>query len=212
MNAFKKLVCMALLGSICLTSCAPQERSTVVDVEMLARHIEATFETPGSDTDNIIRDRRVRVNAPALDGVWFYTQLNTGAEGKLYRQRLSHLSLSDDGTKIIQRTYGLKDPPKYENAWGAPGLLEAVTKDDFEPYFNEGCELTWTPQEDGWSGYVDPKTCIVTSKRRNKDIRIESEAFISRDIFRTNERGFDMDMTFLWGTKPGEMITLYPVR
>jgi len=126
---------------------------------------------------------------------------------------LSHIIISNDGDTIIQKTYRLKTPAFYENAWLHPERLSALTEDDFESYFNKGCEQIWRPEQDGaWSGYVDPKTCIVTSKRRNKDIRIESEGYLSKDIYRTNERGYEMDMTFLWGTKPGEAIELFPLN
>jgi len=203
---------LSLLLSGCNVS-APKEKTQQIDVQKFASLVENSFETAADNTENIIRDRRVRIQSEALDGIWLYTQLNTGAEGKLYRQRLSNIRLSNDGTRIIQKTYGLKNPTLYENAWEHPERLIALTPDDFESYFNKGCEQVWRSQNNGsWAGYVDPKTCVVSSKRRNKDIRIESEAYLSKDIYRTNERGYEMDMTFLWGTKPGEMIDLYPVN
>jgi len=188
-------------------------RSEKADIKALAGLMENVFETAPENTETIIRDKRVRVVSQALEGMWFYTQLNTGEEGKLYRQRLSQLTLSEHEDAIVQIAYRLKDPTKYADAWKTPGLLNVITNDDFEPYFTEGCEQVWKPQGDGgWKGYVDPKTCVVTSKRRNKDIRIESEGYLSNDVYRTNERGYEMDMTFLWGTKPGEYIDLYPVK
>ena len=210
--------CLSSLGLvIALSACGaetPQNNLPInADINVFASLVENTFVTPPENTDTIIKDRRVRVYSDALDGIWFYTQLNTGADGKLYRQRLSNLTLSDDGSAIVQRTYGLKDPSLYENAWEFPERLKALTEADFKPYLTSGCEQIWKPtQTSAWSGYVDPMTCVITSKRRNKDIRIESEGYLSKDEYRTNERGYDMDMTFLWGSKSGEMITLYPVR
>jgi len=199
---------------VALSSCeASQLKKPLADLNSLASMMENTFETAPDNNQNIIRDRRVRIKSEALKGFWFYTQLNTGAEGKLYRQRLSHLQLSADGSTIIQKTYGLKRPELYENAWENPERLEALSANDFESYFNTGCEQVWRSKAEGaWEGYVDPKTCVISSKRRNKDIRIESEGYLSKTIYRTNERGYEMDMTFLWGTEPGEMIDLYPVR
>lgn len=189
-----------------------QSKNHIVDIDSFASLLESTFETVPENTLNIIQDRRMRVYADALDGIWFYTQINTGADRKLYRQRLSSLTLSDDGHAVIQKTYGLKAPELYVNAWENPERLAALTPDDFESYFSKGCEQVWTAEQKGeWTGYVNPQTCIIASKRRNKDIRIESEAYLSEEIYRTNERGYDMDMTFLWGTKPGEYIDLYPV-
>jgi len=211
----RSLFASALFG-LGVTACQPAEiavkteNANLADFAALA---EMTFETSVDNTDNIISDRRVRVTSEALEGVWFYTQLNTGPDRKLYRQRLSNIKLSDDGSAVIQKTYGLNNPEKYTEAWNHPALLNTLTPADFKPYFNVGCEQVWRPGKDGaWSGYVNPATCIITSKRRNKDIRIESESYLSKDIYRTNERGYDMDMTWLWGTKPGEMISLYPIQ
>lgn len=183
------------------------------NLDEFASLMEAVFETSPDDTQTIIRDRRQRVKSKYLEGIWVYTQLNTGVDKKIYRQRLSHLSLSEDKTKIIQTAYGFKKPDRYADAWTKISVLNSIKPSDFEPYFDEGCEQIWTPNPDGsWSGYVNPKTCIITSKRRGKQIRIESEGYLSGEVYRTNERGYDMDMTFLWGTKPNEMITLYPIR
>lgn len=199
----------AIIG-LCLTSCSQADKS--VDIEEFVDLMDRSFATSQDNLDTKIQDRRARIKSQNLDGVWFYSQLNTGDEYKLYRQRISHIRVSDDGAEIIQTTYGLKTPERYVDVWKAPDLLENMTPDDFEPYFSEGCEQVWHPDEkDGWVGYVDPKTCIITSSRRNKDIRIESESYLSVNVHRTTERGYDMDMTFLWGSKPGEFIDLYPV-
>lgn len=195
-----------------LTACQ-STASDKADITAFVSLVENTFETPAEGAENNIRDRRVRIVSDALDGVWFYTQLNTGPERKLYRQRISNLSLSQDEGAIIQKTYGLNQPEKYVDAWDNPELLGDLKRTDFKSYFDEGCEQIWRPQADGsWLGYVDPKSCVISSKRRNKDIRIESEGFLSKDIYRTNERGYAMDMTFLWGTQPGEYIDLFPVH
>lgn len=200
----------ALILAACAQTPAPSQK--VANIDVFAELLERTFETSPDNTKNNICDKRLRVRADALDGYWFYTQLNTGAERKLYRQRLSHLRLSDDGTAIIQTAYGFKTPKDYVDAWETPDKLASLTRDDFEPYFQKGCEQVWRPNSQGaWTGYVDPQTCVITSKRRDKDIRIESEGYLSKDIYRTNERGYEMDMTFMWGTKPGEFIDLYPL-
>lgn len=206
-------VIMLTAACIVMAACQTADKTETVNINELAALMENTFVTPADDPKNIIRDVRVRITSDELDGIWYYTQLNTGDEYKLYRQRVSQLTISNEGSQIVQIAYGLKDPAKYADAWKTPGLLNALTQDDFDPYFTKGCEQIWTPQEGGaWTGYVNPGTCVITSKRRNKDIRIESEGYLSHDVYRTNERGYDMDMAFLWGTKPGEFITLYPLN
>lgn len=196
---------------VALTACQPSE--TLTELSSFANLLEGEFATSPNNKDTIIRDRRVRVNSQALEGVWFYTQLNTGEEGNLYRQRLSKITWDNQAGTIIQTAYGLKNPEKFIDAWESPQLLNTMTADDIEPYFQKGCEQVWTKKSsDLWQGYVDPKTCIIASKRGGVEIRIESEGVLSKSQYQTTERGYDMDMNFLWGSKPGEMITLYPVR
>ena len=205
---------LLICAGLCLVSCsqAPIARDNPVDMDGFIQLFERSFQTSPDNKESIIFDKRVGVKSEVLKGYWFYTQLNTGEARKLYRQRLSQMKLSDDGTAIIQITYGLNEPETYVDSWTRLDLLKSLSADDFKPYFQKGCEQIWRPDErGGWAGYVDPETCIITSKRRNKDIRIESEAYLSRDVYRTNERGYEMDMRFLWGTKLGEYIELFPV-
>lgn len=194
---------MSLYASACQSTLATDRPD-----EVLATILIDTFETSGSHQDTYILDRRIRLKSDPLgDGVWFYYQLNTGPERKLYRQRVMNLKAQEDGT-VLQRSYGLKMPQDFENLWDRPNRLSGISAEDITPYFDQGCGMVWTPDGEAWSGYVDPQTCVIKSRRRNKSIRIESEARIEATRYLTNERGFEMDMTFLWGTKPGDYITL----
>ena len=181
-------------------------KSDIVDfVEIM----QGKFETLPDNTDAQILDRRVLIDSPFLDGYWFYSQLNTGPDKKVYRQRVSNIAISADNMSIIQKSYTLNTPEKYTEFWGQNGMFNTLSQKDLERFANEGCVQKWTRvSHDSWTGYVDPKTCIIRSKRRNVDIRIEAEAKIDRDTYLTNERGFDVDMEQIWGSKPGEFITL----
>jgi len=210
--------CYISLIAFALISCAQSSKSNADPaqdrLEAFAAVYGIDFKTPPDNTEAIIHDVRVRLPSDTLSGLWFYTQLNTGEDRKLYRQRLTHIVYDAGQDVFVQKTYVLKDPAAFENAWLNPDTLSSVTEADFEPLSNSGCLLVWTHQEtdavQSWSGYVDPKTCIIKSKRRDTDIRIESESYLSKDLYKTSERGFDQDMNYLWGSKPGEMITLYP--
>lgn len=206
-------------AAIALAACASQNdiseapassEMTEADVEALASLMTDVFETAPDDPDNNIRDQRVRFKTPALEGVWLYYQLNTGEERSVYRQRVTHLTLSDDASAILQKTYRLKEPERYVDAWSKPDLLAATTQDDIEPFFEDGCEQVWKMEGDGsWRGYVDPKTCRIFSERRQKYISIEAEAELSENTYKQTERGIDSDGTVLFGTEPGEFIVLY---
>lgn len=211
---------LTLSAALMLAACAaPQEILPVepaaetlseTQAESLAVLMTNVFETAPDDPDNDIRDQRVRINAPALDGVWLYYQLNTGPERKLYRQRVISLSTADDGRTVLQRTYVLKEPERYVDAWSEPALLTEMTPEQIELFFEAGCEQVWRPDDTGgWRGYVDPKTCRIFSERRRSYIAIEAEARLDETAYRQTERGYDSDGNTLFGTEPGEFIVLY---
>lgn len=199
-------VILLLLAAGCAAS--PTDRQT--DLAVFAALMTGAFATAPDDPEYNFIDRRALARVAGADGLWLYTQLNTGEEKRVYRQRLSQLTLSAAGDAIIQRTYGLKTPDAFVDAWATPGRLDNLTEEDFEPYFNEGCEQIWRQTAPGaWAGYVDPATCKVFSERRQAEIAIEAEARTDGDIYRQTERGFDADGAQLFGTAPGELIALY---
>ena len=208
---FLSISCLAFGISACTSG--SEDRLSESDLKSFATLAERHFQTPPENTENIILDRRVRVEGESLQGHWVYTQLNTGTEQKTYRQRLANFVISDDQKSIVQRTYTLADPQAYENLWEKPDVLARTSAKDYTEMFNQGCELNWTKSDAGeWDGLVDPETCIIHSKRRNKDIRIGSVSRMTQDKYQSSESGYEMDMTYLWGSKPGELITLYPVK
>lgn len=180
------------------------------EISDLAALLFGRFEARAETPDDQMVDRRVRVPSDALSGVWYYYQVNHRADWSVYRQRVNRLTLSDDGTTILQHTYTLKSPEDYVDIWDDPARLAALSEADFEPFLNDGCEQVWKRQEQGgWFGYVDPKTCRIFSTRRNKHIHIEAEAIVTDAYLKQTERGFNPDGSQLWGSKPGEFITLY---
>ncbi|MGJ8563023.1 MAG: chromophore lyase CpcT/CpeT [Alphaproteobacteria bacterium] len=207
-----RLICLLSIATLAVTACSANV-ATLSDTERFAKLYETSFETPADSTEAYILDRRVRINSEALPGVWFYSQLNTGETKKLYRQRVYNIVEDTERGGLTQKTYVLNDASAFEDVWDSPEKLAELTRNDFKPLFDVGCEPFWIEREDkAWSGYVDPKDCIIDSKRRNTQIRIESESFLSSEKYQTTERGYDFDMNFLWGSKPGEVNTLYPVR
>jgi len=210
---------MLLSAIIALSGCAAGTSATdskpvdavrsVASADALAEMMMGTFKTAPDDPDNTIRDRRVRITSPDFDGVWLYYQLNTGDEWAVYRQRVVELSEGPDGG-VIQKTFRLKDPTLYVDAWSDPDLLVEMGADNIEPFFESGCEQVWMQESaDAWRGYVDPETCKIFSERRQANISIEAEARLDGETYRQTERGFDEDGNKLFGTKPGEFIVLY---
>lgn len=186
----------------------------------LSSMLLGTFSSNENDADLIIVDRRflLRNSAQSEDGsAWIYYQLNTGEDRKLYRQRIIQLVPQTDNT-IIQKTFVPRELEKWVNAWQTPELLDTFQVTDVEPKFQQGCDQIWRIQESEsglkedepqvWLAYVDPNTCKIYSKRRKSTIGIESESILSDSMLQQTERGFDAQGNQLFGTKPGEFITL----
>ena len=208
-KVFRVSAVFILMG--CTTVSKPASQIlTEYDLDTFVQSITRNFETATDDKDSQILDQRVRISSPELAGEWIYTQLNTGLDKKLYRQRVSHLSLSEDRRSIIQKSYELQTPQEYVDLWNNPQKLKRITHADITPFANDGCVQKWKRDAaQSWYGKVDPQTCIINSKRRHKNIRIESQGRLSGDTYETNERGFDMEMQQIWGSPPGEFIVLY---
>lgn len=206
---------IALAGCTTYHSAPAPDTSSVktltdADLDAFVALMIDVFETAPNDPDNNIRDQRVQIDAPALDGAWVYYQLNTGEDRKVYRQRVIHLSISENEDALIQRTYGLNEPASYVDAWQNPALLSALTKEKMKPYFEDGCNQVWRRDAaNSWKGYVDPTTCSIFSERRQSHISIEAEAQLDETSYRQTERGFDANGNKLFGTAPGELIVLY---
>ena len=183
------------------------------DVYALADLMLGYFATAVGNTEQTIIDGRLRVDNLGEEGVWIYSQLNTGDELSLYRQRFHHLMLSDDRMQVIQRSYAHTDPDKFIDVWENPAVLARLRKSDLEPVLDADCAQIWTLDVEGrWRGVVDPHRCKVFSERRQETIRIGADSYYQGDDFGTSERGFDEGMNPIWGSAPGEFIILTRCR
>lgn len=204
-----RLTMSTIAGALFVSACAtaPHDESTQSSADALADLMADIFETSPDDPDNDIRDQRVRIETPNFPGVWLYYQLNTGPEKSVYRQRV--IELTDIGGAVIQKTYGLKDPEKFVDAWDNPALIASMAPTDIEPYFEEGCEQVWRREAGEWRGAVDRETCRIFSERRQSYIFIEAEARLDETAYKQTERGYDESGEKLFGGEPGEFIVLY---
>ena len=185
-------------------------------LDVLAKLMQGRFDThaPGHASDlpheGRLIDSRQLVDAPDLGAVVFYLQLNQGEDLSLYRQRILIFEVQDGG--IIQKAYTLNDAPKFVDAQRGDAALDALTMDDLNPMFQEGCGQVWTQTDTGFSGYTDPATCRIISGRTGKPRRIESEALLTGNSLSLVERGYDDDMNQLFGTPQGESTRLHRVE
>ncbi|MEP3227160.1 MAG: chromophore lyase CpcT/CpeT [Parasphingorhabdus sp.] len=149
-----------------------------------------------------------RFPLPAMGkGQWIYYQRDRGKreagdKRTAYRQRVFQLLTQPNGM-VTQITWRLKNPDAYNTASHNPRQLLSLKHSALVRMFTKGCEQRWTYDGVQWSGRVDPKSCMIFSKRRNRTIAIGSQTNLSQKGLQEAERGFDLDGNQLWGTAPG---------
>ncbi len=207
----------SMLPAILLAGCISTEQQNPKldesDLKAITALMVRTFTATNSTPEDNITDARTQIHSEELNGFWFYSQINTGKNNKVYRQRVNHLDFSEDCERISLTTYKLNSPDSFIDAWENPQKLNGLSRSDITLYLNDGCQQNWTKRnETTWVGYVDSATCVIDSARRNTQIRIESGAIINSSHLKTSERGFKLDGTFLWGSQTGEFLTLSAMK
>ncbi len=172
-------------------------------IDRLDRLMKGKFVS--TDADNPFTDTRFRIDAPDLGEHVYYYQVNDGPDLEVYRQRVLVVSVGDDGA-ISQVALSFKDPDKYANA--PADAFAGLTMESLLPGLPAGCEQIWSVTDGDFSGYVDPETCMIISSRTGKPRSIEAESILSEKGLLLAERGFDENGEQLFGTEPGEYLTL----
>ena len=196
----RPIACSFALG---LTACVTAPPPTAS--ETLAASMEGIFET-AIGTEDAMRDRRVRID-PLGPGEWLYYQVNHRSDLSVYRQRILQLESLPDG-RVQQTAWTFNDAAAHVDLWDAPEVLASLTMGNLSTGLEQGCAQVWIREEDGWSGIVDPDTCLIDSQRRGTQIRIGAESRLSVQSLALAERGFDLDGDQLWGTDPGDFYRL----
>jgi hypothetical protein len=165
-----------------------------------------------AEGEPVLQDRRIRVDAPQLGEYVVYMQVNSGKELKVYRQRLLVFTRDPDGGTVLQHTWAFKNPDRFVDGFEKPELFRDVGPEDLELTLPEGCIQKWTVIADGWSGRVDPETCLIWSERRQSWRRIGAELKLTPGLMLQAERGFDEDGKQVFGTPPGDLYELPRIK
>lgn len=198
-----KLRLTLALSAVALSACATL--SEVSPDEALAADMAGTFET-AIGTDEAMRDRRFRLT-PLGDGEWLYYQVNHKADLSVYRQRVLQLEPLADG-RVRQSAWTVKEAEAHVDLWRNADAVAALDLDDLSTGLEEGCAQIWERIDTGWTGTVDPATCIITSKRRGTEIRIGADSKLTETTLELAERGFNLEGEQMWGTEPGSYHSL----
>lgn len=197
------------LSIIWLVACSQHSTEQNATAELAALMV-GDFSTAAHVVDDRFVDQRRRL--PAIgEGEWVYLQLNSGPEGRLYRQRVLQLIPESSG-EIRQRTFRLIADADQRDLIADPQRLAALTVSDLDMSSALDCPNLWrrgsTDSPWLWQGRVDADQCHIFSERRQKKIAIASDAYLNSDELWLAERGFDLDGQLLWGTPEGKFSEL----
>lgn len=194
----------------CLAACSHMSPAGS-EIAELAGLMVGDFETAPDVAESRFVDQRRRLAALG-DGEWVYMQLNSGPDGRLYRQRVLQLTRERDGV-VRQRTYRLTADGDRRDLIADPERLAALTRGDLDMSADMDCANFWRRGSGDsiwlWQGRVDPGKCIIFSERRQARIAIGAEAYLKHDALWLAERGFDLEGQLLWGSPLGEYSQLH---
>ncbi|MBK6599583.1 MAG: chromophore lyase CpcT/CpeT [Proteobacteria bacterium] len=177
----------------------------------LATLLEGTFKTPANSSDDPMTVRQVRFVAAGLPGTVLYWQIDTGAEAKVYRQRVTVLTEAAGGV-VRGTTYAFNQPALFVNAWDKMSALEALTPADLKPGFEANsdadCDMKYRRSGSGWRGTVDPNVCRFWSSRRNAERGLGAVSEIDSAGLRQTEWAFDEAGKLAFGSGPDKLITM----
>ncbi len=159
-----------------------------------------------------LTDHRIRVDSPALGEAVVYWQLNSGPEQHIYRQRLLIFAMDSDSGKIIQQTWSLAEPMRFDANEDQAALFATLDQADLIRELPESCDPVWQAHPDGWYAHTDPERCRIFSERHQDWRHIEAEVLLSAAGLQQAERGFDGQGRQLFGSPPGELFRLYRVN
>lgn len=190
----------------------PGQASDSDAIDQLLGLLEGRYQSPALLDPELegpqLTDHRVRVDSPALGVAVMYWQLDSGPEQRIYRQRLLIFSLDPESGRIVQGTWSLADPERFDASQEQAALFATLSEGDLVRELPEDCDPVWEQRPEGWYGRTDPARCKIFSERHQDWRHIEAELTLGLDGLSQAERGFDGEGRQLFGTAPGELFRL----
>jgi len=151
------------------------------------------------------------------DGPWLYVeQAMATALDKPYRQRIYRLTACPSWNSSVATTcvrsevFELPNAPDRVGAWSDPSRFASDSPETLVQ--REGCAISLMPTQalgvdnahevarDVWSGSTEGDLCLSTLRGATY---ATSEVWLSPELLRTWDRGFDAQGTQVWGAKKG---------
>jgi hypothetical protein len=167
-----------------------------------------TFTTAGGELSGPMMTQHLAIAATGLPGPAFYSQINTGGDRRLYRQRINVLVPAGAG-RVRVISHALVEPARFAADRPLPAITSADLKPGFEATPESDCSMIWQQTAiNAWRGRIDAGRCRIVSARRGTTIGLEAEAELDARSLRQTERGIGADGSRLFGTAPGVLIEL----
>ena len=132
------------------------------------------------------------------DGRWLYAENWFGDAEKPYRQRITRLTVAEDGS-ILARGYRLPETEPYVGAWEDPSLLEGLSPAGLEPV--TGCDVTLVRAgERRFEGTTHGRQCENSYRGA---AYVVSRSVLTDEYMMNWDRGIAADGRVVWGPKAG---------
>jgi hypothetical protein len=165
----------------------------------------------GAREDRPIYLRIRRVDPPPGQPVALYAEMrHDGPAGEMYRQRLYLFDATPSRDGLAMWSLGFADAEAAARLVDDPGLLRREGLGTTDP-LGAGCVTRWTRTAEGFTGLIDPQSCVIVGKRGDQR-RIEGRTTISRAAIGQLERGYDMEGRLLFGNPTGDLYIWPRVR
>jgi len=132
------------------------------------------------------------------DGRWLYAENWFGEAERPYRQRITRLTVADDGS-LLARGYRLPETEPYVGAWEDPSRLAGLSPDDLEPV--AGCDVSLVRAgERRFEGNTRGRECENSYKGA---AYVVSRSVLTDEVMINWDRGIAADGRVVWGPEAG---------
>ncbi len=132
------------------------------------------------------------------DGRWLYAENWFGEAEQPYRQRITRLTVAEDGS-LLARGYRLPGTQPYVGAWENPSLLGDLSPDDLQAV--AGCDVTLVRTgERRFEGTTRGREC---ENRYKGAAYVVSRSVLTDEVMMNWDRGIAADGRVVWGPEAG---------
>lgn len=128
-----------------------------------------------------------RVSSPMIGWHVFYAE-ERDANGRLIAQEFLSFELAPKKKSIVQTSYSLREPLRWENGLERIDIFKSMIGDDLDPAY--GCEIFWSRDAKGFTGRSTPHACRLRARSSGDALQIDLSARLTPGEFMYGDRVF----------------------